>query len=72
MYIYHTYMLYLDGGWSDYSEWLSTTSTWKDRQTIVSTCDLTFRSRSRTCTNPTPSTGGQPCTGIEPIHVQVA
>ncbi|XP_053385659.1 uncharacterized protein LOC123538853 [Mercenaria mercenaria] len=48
-----------DGRWSNWERW--------------STCSLTcgggIQTRSRSCTNPKPSVGGQYCTG-DPLHVQ--
>lgn len=42
----------VDGGFTDWSSW-----------TICSaTCNGGMRKRTRTCTNPVPQNGGQPCT----------
>ncbi|XP_048584536.1 uncharacterized protein LOC5510519 isoform X1 [Nematostella vectensis] len=44
----------VNGGWSDYSSWSSCTKS----------CGGGTRTRTRTCTNPKPSSGGKDCVGI--------
>ncbi|KJH42087.1 thrombospondin type 1 domain protein [Dictyocaulus viviparus] len=45
----------VDGGWTEWSEW----------STCDKSCTDTQRSRTRFCTNPRPSQGGQPCFGSD-------
>ena len=46
----------VDGGWSDWSSWLPAADT--------QCSDVTFtQTRTRTCTNPAPAHGGDPCEG---------
>ncbi|XP_022341552.2 semaphorin-5A-like [Crassostrea virginica] len=43
----------VDGSWSFWSEW----------STCTASCDQGTQTRNRTCSNPAPSNGGQPCAG---------
>ena len=45
----------VDGSWSFWSDW----------STCTASCDQGTQTRNRTCSNPAPSSGGQPCAGDE-------
>ncbi len=48
-------MFLVHGGWSPWSEW----------NLCPKTCGKSFRSRTRTCTNPEPKNNGRLCIGSE-------
>ena len=49
----HVVVVPVDGGWSDYGDWSECSKS----------CGGGERTRSRTCTNPSPADGGAECTG---------
>ena len=51
----------VDGGWSDYTEWSACSQTCTNK----GPGDIARKTRSRTCTNPSPAFGGDECRGIE-------
>ena len=48
-----TSKLIVNGGWTDFGDW----------GVCSETCESGFRVRTRTCTNPAPSGGGENCVG---------
>ena len=51
----------IHGGWTDYGPWSACSKTCTNK----GPGDVARKTRDRTCTNPSPSNGGDDCVGVE-------